>query len=342
MRKSVSASRRARQRRSAGIFGPPTALAFAFAVLAALGSRWPVLDFYGQLLAQAATGLAAAGLLALLTWRWGRFICALAGLAALSWLLQPQFSLPPRLEPVEGAGAPMRIVWANLQNWSTGGAALSRLLDAETPDIAVLTELSENHRAAATSATAYPFRTTFPAGSAFDVMLMSRIRPDSVRFDYALGPAMPIMEARFCSTEAATACLTIVALHAPRPPLPWAAVGVPATLRDSTLAAAAAMARRHLEARDHVLLLGDFNATPSSRVFHDVLAASGLADSTGAPSEWPARPQPTWFSSWPGIGLAIDHALVSPGIRIAERRLGPDIGSDHRPLVLHIRLADQP
>lgn len=311
-------------------------------MLAALGGQWSVLDFYGQLQTQAAICVAMVGVVALVTWRWGRFFCALAGFAALAWMLQPQLALPPRVELPSGAGAPMRIAWANLQNWSTEGAALTRLLEIETPDIAVLTELSENHRAAASAATAYAFRTTFPAGSAYDILMMSRVRPDSVRFDYALGPDMPVMEARFCSTEAATACLVIIALHAPRPPLPWGAIGMPATMRDSLLAVAAGMARRHLEARDHVLLLGDLNATPSSSAFHDVLAASGLADSTDAPSEKPVRPQPTWLSSWPGIGLAIDHALVSPGIRIAERRLGPDIGSDHRPLVLHIRLADQP
>jgi endonuclease/exonuclease/phosphatase (EEP) superfamily protein YafD len=342
LRKGASAARRARRRRPAGIFGLPTAAAFAFAILSVLGGEWPVLDLYGQLQAQAAVGVAAVGLVALATWRWARFFCALAAGAVLAWLLQPQLALPPRLAPQAGAGAPVRIAWANLQNWSTKGPAVSRLLEAETPDIAVLTELSENHRAAVSAAAAYPFRTAFPAGSAYDILLMSRIRPEFVRFDYTVGLDIPVMEARFCATEAATACLTIVALHAPGPPLPWAAVGVPATTRDGLLALAASMVRRHLAARDHVLLLGDFNATPSSRAFRDVVAASGLADTTAAPSEMPVRPRPTWFSSWPGIGLAIDHALVSPGIRIAERRLGPDIGSDHWPLVLHVRLADQP
>jgi len=337
------APRRTQHRhRSAGALAPLAALVFIFAALALAGGRWPVLDFYGQLQGQAMVACAFVVLAAIVARRWRRVVVGLACVAALGWSLHPYLALPLRIEPVAGVGAPLRVAWANLHNWSTGGEALTRLLDVEAPDIAVLTELSENHHAAALAATAWGFRTGFPAGSAFDVMLISRARPTDVRFDYAYGVDFPVMEARFCVAERATACLAVVALHAPRPPLPWGAIGVPATRRDGLLALAASMARRRLDARDHVLLLGDFNAVPYSTVFRDMLAASGLTDSAGAPAERPVRPRPTWFSSWPGIGLAIDHALVSPGVRIVERRLGPDIGSDHRPLVLHIRLADGP
>jgi endonuclease/exonuclease/phosphatase (EEP) superfamily protein YafD len=318
------------------------ALSFVFAALALAGSRWPALDFYGQLQGQAAVACAFVTLAAFVARRWSRFIVGLACVAALGWSLHPYLALPPRVEPPAGAGAPLRIVWANLHNWSTGGEALTRLLEVEAPDVAILTELSENHRNAALAATAYDFRSSFPAGSAFDVMLLARMRPAEVRFDYTHGVAFPVMEVRFCANNASTGCLAVVALHAPRPSLPWGAFGVRATQRDELLALAASLARHRLEARDHVLLLGDFNAVPYSTAFRDLLSASGLADSSRAPAERPMRPWPTWFSSWPGIGLAIDHALVSPGVRIVERRLGPDIGSDHRPLVLHVRLADWP
>jgi len=317
-------------------------LVFAFAVLALAGGQWPALDFYGQLQGQALVASAFVMLTAFVARRWWRFFVGTAFVAVLGWNLHPYLAMPPRSEPAAGAGAPLRVAWANLHNWSTGGEALTRLLTVEAPDIAILTELSENHRAAALEATAYDFRTSFPAGSAFDVMLMSRVRPTEVRFDYAHGVDYPVMEVRFCAIDGSSACLAVVALHAPRPPLPWGAVGVPATLRDGVLALAASVARRRLEARDHVLLLGDFNATPYSTAFRSVRVTSGLADSAGVSAERPAYPQPTWFSTWPGIGLAIDHALVSPGVRIVERRLGPDIGSDHRPLVLHVRLADGP
>ena len=308
------------------------------AVLALAGGWWPVLDFYGQLQTQVLVLAVAIMLVAVSLQRWWPFFGCLACTAALGWSLYPYLAPPRRIDPVVETGTPVRIAWANLRNWITGGPALMRLLDGETPDIAVLTELSEHHRVAAMTAPGYVFRTNFPAGSAFDLLLLSRIRPTEVRFDYAFGADYPVMEARFCAIEGSSVCLAIIAVHAPRPPLPDAALGEPADLRNGLLMLAASTARRRLAAHDHVLLIGDFNATPYSSIFRDVRAYSGLADSTVMPAEKPERPLPTWLSTWSGVGLPIDNALISPGLRVVERRLGPNIQSDHRPLVLHLRL----
>ncbi|HEX2889663.1 endonuclease/exonuclease/phosphatase family protein [Vineibacter terrae] len=328
--------------RPADAFAPVVLFVCAFAVLALLGGWWPLLDFYGQLQAQALVATAAAGLSAISLRLWWPSACSVGCTVALGWSLMPYWTLPPQAGSAPGAGAPLRIVWANLQNWTTSGAALAQLLDSETPTIAVLTELSARHRVAVRAATAYAFRTSFPAGSAFDVMLMSRIRPTDIQFDYTYGVGYPVMLARFCGIDGSSGCLAVVALHAAHPPLPGGARGLPATQRDGQLMLAAAIARRRLDAQDHVLLVGDFNATPYSSTFRAMLAASGLADSAVAVAERPRRPRPTWFSSWPGVGLPIDNALVSPGVRIVERRVGPGIGSDHRPLVLHVRLVEGP
>ena len=334
--------RKRRQARPSGAIGSLALLVVLFSALALAGGRWALFDFYGQLQAQALAATIPVMLIAVATQRWLWSVLLLGCVSGLGWSVHPYAIIPRSIEPAATTERPLRIAWANLRNWSTGGEAVSGLLSAEAPDIAVLTELSANHRRAVFSADAYRFTTTFPSGSAFDVMLMSRLPPTEVRFDYTHGTAFPVMEARFCPTAGSAACLAIVALHAPRMPLPWAAAGLPATRRDGMLALAAGMARRRLQAHDHVLMLGDFNAAPYSAGFRAALAASGLTDSCCVPAERPSRPRPTWFSSWPGVGLALDHALVSPGLRIVERRLGPDIGSDHRPLVLDIRLADAP
>ncbi len=70
------------------------------------------------------------------------------------------------------------------------------------------------------------------------------------------------------------------------------------------------------------LVAVDFNATPWSPIF---------ADLPGTRAGNPAR-EATWPLAVPGIGLPIDHVLFGGGLRLTGYEVGPDIGSDHRPL----------
>ncbi|MGE5221245.1 MAG: endonuclease/exonuclease/phosphatase family protein [Omnitrophica WOR_2 bacterium] len=78
-----------------------------------------------------------------------------------------------------------------------------------------------------------------------------------------------------------------------------------------------------------ILISGDMNTTSWSPYFQDFLKASGLQDSRqgfGLQASWPVG-QPFWR-------IPIDHILISPGIQVQNRRLGPNIGSDHFPVIL--------
>ena len=76
------------------------------------------------------------------------------------------------------------------------------------------------------------------------------------------------------------------------------------------------------------LVLGDCNATPWNHTFVQLLASTGLQLATVG--GWRA----TWTTSlpWP-LRIPIDHILCSPGIGVAATRLGPDLGSDHLPVI---------
>ena len=83
-----------------------------------------------------------------------------------------------------------------------------------------------------------------------------------------------------------------------------------------------------------MVVLGDLNVTPWSPWFRRLLEAGGLADLAGGPHRptWAPAPVPA------ALGLALDHVLATPGIRLLSRRLGPRLGSDHRPVVVHLEV----
>ena len=82
-----------------------------------------------------------------------------------------------------------------------------------------------------------------------------------------------------------------------------------------------------------ILVMGDFNATPQSRVLREFAARLGLSVNTYLPS-WPATyglPQ-----------LAIDHILSSASLRVLSREeAGQSAGSDHIPVALVFGVAAQ-
>jgi endonuclease/exonuclease/phosphatase (EEP) superfamily protein YafD len=86
-----------------------------------------------------------------------------------------------------------------------------------------------------------------------------------------------------------------------------------------------------------VIVAGDLNTTPWSPHFRDLLAATGLRDAA-AGRGW----LPTW-PAWLGpAGIPIDHVLVRGEVAVAGLRRGPDIGSDHHPLVADLRIGGHP
>jgi endonuclease/exonuclease/phosphatase (EEP) superfamily protein YafD len=87
------------------------------------------------------------------------------------------------------------------------------------------------------------------------------------------------------------------------------------------------------EADRPLIVAGDFNTTPWSPHFDDLLAATGLrnaADGQGYIGTWP-----TWF--WPAL-IPIDHVLVRGPLAVTTVRRGPAVGSDHYPVIADLRL----
>lgn len=282
-------------------------------------------NFY-FLLAGVALALLALGLRRWLTAGLSALVAAAS--FAVVW---PHMRLPPT-DLQARPGPVVRLLWANLHNGKTDLEAMRRLIEAEKPDIAVFTELHPVHDAVLRDVRSLlPFQSPAPRDNSFGIMLLARKPPESLKFDVTLSDTEPLMAARLCPVEAG--CLTLLSLHAWRPGFYRTAA------RDRQLAQAAAAARQHVDKGERVVLLGDLNLTPFAPAFDRLIAQSGLRDTGILPAERP-RTSP-WISTWwlAGIGLPIDHAFVSAGVGIVSRRIGPDIGSDHLPLILDLRIA---
>jgi endonuclease/exonuclease/phosphatase (EEP) superfamily protein YafD len=79
------------------------------------------------------------------------------------------------------------------------------------------------------------------------------------------------------------------------------------------------------------LVMGDLNATPWSRPFAELRAHGGLCDSRAG-----FGVQPSFPSASAALRIPIDHLLASCSIGVRDRRIGPDVGSDHLPVILDL------
>jgi endonuclease/exonuclease/phosphatase (EEP) superfamily protein YafD len=99
--------------------------------------------------------------------------------------------------------------------------------------------------------------------------------------------------------------------------------------RNAQLAAVADLVR---ESSGATLVCGDFNDTPFSPSFRAFKARAGVANAAagqGYPATFPAGWLPVW--------VPIDHCVYRGGLVPVRVQSGPDVGSDHYPLVAEFR-----
>lgn len=82
------------------------------------------------------------------------------------------------------------------------------------------------------------------------------------------------------------------------------------------------------------VVTGDFNSTPWSYPFRRLLSGTDLRNSQHGFGIHATFPADELFL----LRVPIDHLLYSPDLTVADRRLGPTLGSDHFPLVVELWL----
>lgn len=278
---------------------------------------------YGLALALAATVLSLRrGPLA------ARVACGAAVLVTLADLL-PSWSPGP--EPARDAAwaaaddgvAPFTVVSLNVLSTNREKARSLAYLRGMEADLVVLVEIDHAWAAALAGLAAdYPHAHLEPRDSFEGLAVLSRwpLR-DTTIVDFGTQGTPSIVTV----VDSPAGAIDVIATH-PRPPL------TPAFDRELR-AHLRAVGHRAATAAGPCLVIGDLNSTPWSAAFQGLLQAGGLRDSARGHGI-----QPTWNARLWAPRIPIDHILVSPDVAVVERRVGPDVGSDHLPIEARLRL----
>lgn len=247
---------------------------------------------------------------------------ALGGLALANLALAAPLYLGRPAAPAPGTRT-YRAILANVLTANRRFDRVAGLVRDLEPDIVVLEEVNERWLRELSGLRAdYPHGRAVPRTDNFGIALWSRIPLDGAAVLSWSEVEVPSIAARL---SLGGRPVTAIATH-PLPPrradyFAW---------RNQQLEA---LGQYVSSQPGEVLVLGDLNMSSWSPYFGDLVRTTGLSDTRrgfGVLASWP--------SDVPFLRIPIDHALVSKGIRVVDRRLGPDVGSDHFPVILDFAL----
>lgn len=211
---------------------------------------------------------------------------------------------------------------ANLNFDTTDFSALNGwLLSEDAPDVVFLQEFTDRAQQALQTpevARRYPHRLEAPQPDQFGLAVLSR-HPLADMQKIEPADMQKTLQLRAVLTLAGGKAVRLSALH-PMPPLN----AMYAQVRDQALKEEA----RHLaQSGGLALMVGDFNTTPWARglfvIDSQFRRASGIAGS--------------WPNAFGGLSvLPLDHVLASRGWQLLGSRFGPDLGSDHCPVIVRL------
>lgn len=205
---------------------------------------------------------------------------------------------------------------------------VTELIRQSEPDLVVLEEVNTDWMQGVMGIEKdYPYSTSKLRDDNFGIALFSRIPLESSDVKYIGADGLPSIVA---TIHTQTSVLTLIGTH-PLPPMSRAY----ADSRNEQMNSLARYAKK-AQKQGPVMLLGDLNTTPWSFKFGDLIDQSGLHDSRrgfGVQTSWPS-----FF--WP-LRIPIDHCLHSGDIHIQNRRIGPDVGSDHLPVIVDFTVSEQ-
>lgn len=257
--------------------------------------------------------------------------------------LAPLFIKPPPPVPSAKTTGDITVMTFNVLRHNSRHLEVLSALQAASPDVLYLTELSPVWHTALTPLSAiYPHRVGQRSNLLLSKFPLEGARGVPVDFDTAKaaiqssGGATPPLDeglrSHWWTAEVLTATVLMdgrrVRMAGIHPPIPGNSTSI------FIQRAVACVCRDELrrDASAHMkIMLGDFNTSPFSPTFRFILRHLHLQDSAAGqgytPTWGPRLPDEPWL---PWTGIPIDHILVSKDAHIVSRDVGPPLGSDHR------------
>jgi endonuclease/exonuclease/phosphatase (EEP) superfamily protein YafD len=252
--------------------------------------------------------------------RWGVLAVSVVAANAFSLLSS---SVPGATAAADQDTVAIRLLLANLQFSNQTHEAFRSLVLEQKPDIAVVEEVTRAWAEALTTLRdRYPYARVIARPGAFGIGILSRRSMTRVE---VLDLGHPVHPALLARIPVGARELSVLAAH---PPPPTSEAGF--SIRNDQLDQLGELAKGLDSPK---VMLGDLNASPWSPYFSRLLRQSGLVNARDG-----FGILPTWPSFFMPAMIPIDHCLVSPDVRVTHMRTGPDIGSDHLPVVIDLRV----
>lgn len=252
-------------------------------------------------------------------WRWAIFsgvVTAINASLVLAVLL-------PVHQTTVASGHRLRLVTVNVHTANPRTDLVLDFLQKIDADVVLLIEVSQHWMdAMASLSNRYPEIIAEPRSDNFGIALLNRVASTNSAVIYLGEAEVPSIRTELLINGQ---IVTLLGTH----PLPPGSAEY-SRLRNDQLRELAAEVRK---SSAPTILLGDLNVTPWSPYFRELLRASGLRNTSqgrGLHGSWPAGLL---------IGrIPLDHCLISPSLRVNDRQLGPQVGSDHLPVVIDLQI----
>jgi endonuclease/exonuclease/phosphatase (EEP) superfamily protein YafD len=209
-----------------------------------------------------------------------------------------------------------------LMNILASNGNTGRVLDAIAsahPDLLVLEEVTP-HWADELKALnqTYPYRVDVPRNDCFGMMLLSKYPLSQTNVTVIGSGGVPTIIATVHLPDGE---LSLIGTH-PVPP-------ISADYAKRRNVQLMELPHTVMEQKNPVLLIGDLNTSPWSCWFRRLLKESGLKNSMQGFGF-----QPSWPANIGFLRIPLDQILCSPEITVHNRQIGPDVGSDHLPVIV--------